>query len=126
MAHILLIEDDPTMRTTLEEMLRGAGHRVTVAANGAQGVRSFATERPDVVVTDVLMPEKDGIQTLREIRATAPSVPVIVVSGGGRTRYMDFLKVAKEFGAAEVLEKPLRRAALLDALARVLAGPKPG
>jgi DNA-binding NtrC family response regulator len=122
MSTVLLIDDDSGMRDMIRRMLESAKYDVLDATSGVAGIALFRERRPDVVLTDILMPDKDGVETLREIRKIDPQARVIAMSGGGRAKYTNFLKVAKEFGATETIEKPFRREELLAAVARVLAG----
>jgi DNA-binding response OmpR family regulator len=120
MAKILLIEDEMLVSSTLEIVLRKAGHTVVVAADGQIGLNKFAAERPDLVLTDIIMPEKEGIETIQEIRAIDPKVPILAYSGGGRTKNYDFLRMAHKLGANEVLRKPFANEDLLAAVRRCL------
>ena len=120
MAAILVIDDDEDVRDIVAQVLEGAGHRVTTARNGREGLTSFRADRPDVVVTDIIMPDKEGIETIRDLRTIAPGTPIIAMSGGGRTGNMDFLEVATEFGATRVLRKPFESRDLLDMVSQVL------
>lgn len=117
---VLIIEDDPAVRAILYEVLAGAGYRVVEAADGKEGLRLFETQAPGLVVTDMLMPEKDGIETIVAIRRKAPDVGIVAISGGGRARNMGFLDFSKTVGATEVLAKPFSREQLLDAVHRAL------
>jgi len=122
MGLILLIDDEPRMREMIRSMLESEKFEVIEASNGVVGLAQFKRHRPALVITDILMPEKDGIETLREMRALDPKARIIAMSGGGRAKYTNFLTIAQEFGATEVLEKPFRREQILAAVARALAG----
>lgn len=113
MAKVMLIEDDNLAARTLEIVFKKAGHHVVSVTDGEDGVRSFRAENPDVVVTDIVMPQKDGIEAVRELCALSAAIPVIAISGGDRTRNLEFLKVASEVGATEVLNKPFSNEAFL-------------
>ena len=121
MALILVIEDDQAMRKVIVSALKTAGHTVTEAENGQAGLSLLSVYQPDVVVTDVLMPEKDGIETIRDIRAGKHNVKILAISGGGRLANAAFLNTAKEFGADLVLQKPFLVRGLVDAVARLIA-----
>src|SRR5579872_6774863 len=82
--HVLVIDDDPVARVTMRAILEDQGYTVTCAANGKLGLNAFRMRRPDLVVTDIIMPEKEGIETILELRAVWPQGPIIAVSGGGR------------------------------------------
>lgn len=122
MGPILLIDDEPRMREMIRGMLESEKFDVIEASNGAIGLALFRRHGPALVITDILMPEKDGIETLREMRKLDPNARIIAMSGGGRAKYTNFLAIAQEFGAAEVLEKPFRREQMLAAVARTLRG----
>ena len=117
MARILVIDDERDVRETLSQALALEGHDVSVAANGKEGLQRIQSERPDIVITDILMPEKEGIETMLEIRRNTPAVKVIAISGGGRMRNMTFLDMASRLGADAIMTKPL----LLDELAATVA-----
>ena len=106
MARVLLIDDEEYVRMTLGQALEDEGHAVLMATNGREGLEVFAAERPDLVITDLLMPDKEGIETIRELRRIVPDVKIVVISGGGRVNNVDFLEVARKFGAAAALRKP--------------------
>jgi DNA-binding NtrC family response regulator len=107
MARVLLIDDEEYVRMTLTQALEDDGHEVIVAINGHDGLNRYIREKPDLVVTDVLMPEKEGIETVLELRKLDPKAKIIVISGGGRINNLDFLEVARKFGASAALRKPL-------------------
>jgi CheY-like chemotaxis protein len=117
---ILVIDDDPAMRDMIQRILVSANFDVVEAANGVAGLSLFRQHKPALVITDILMPDMDGIEALREMRRLDPQTRVIAISGGGRTKYKNFLEIAQEFGAGEVLAKPFRREQLLAAVSRML------
>lgn len=121
MARILVVDDEELARFTMREILEGAGHEVEEAKNGAQGISLQRSRRFDVVVTDIIMPEKEGVQTIIELRQEFPSLPIIAISGGGRTRNLDFLKIAEQYGAKKILPKPFSEEELLSAVEGCLA-----
>jgi len=103
----LVIDDDPIVRQTIQAILEEAGYSVTCAEDGRRGLAAFRRNRPDVVVTDIIMPEKEGIETILELRRIWPEGRIIAISGGGRTaKKDDFLRIAKGCGADAVLAKP--------------------
>jgi YesN/AraC family two-component response regulator len=116
MARILVIDDEQLARFTMREILETAGHEVEEAKNGDQGISSQKAQPFDVVITDIIMPEKEGVQTIIELRRDFPSLPIIAISGGGRTRNLDFLKIAERYGAKRILAKPFSEDELLDAV----------
>src|SRR5665213_1246979 len=117
---ILLIDDDPLVAFTVERMLQGGGYAVIRAADGDKGLRLLKSEHIDLVITDIIMPVKEGIETIREIRAHDAAVPVIAVSGGGHGSGGNYLRMAQALGATEVLSKPFDREELLGAVRRCL------
>lgn len=121
MARILVIDDDPGVRSVLLSMLTRKGHTVRCEGDGESGLAAFARERPDLVITDIIMPKKEGIETIQSIRRAAPDMPIIAISGGGRVANADFLPLATKFGATAVIAKPFASAVLLDAIQSALA-----
>lgn len=109
----LVIEDEAALRQMMRRMLESAGYEVMEAENGRVGVEAFRKQPADVVITDVIMPHKEGIETIRDIRAIDAKVRIVAISGGGRTQNMDFLKIAEKMGAAATLAKPFRKEELL-------------
>ncbi|MBV8140820.1 MAG: response regulator, partial [Verrucomicrobia bacterium] len=94
--------------------LVNAGYRVCEAENGEVGLAAYVTEKPKVVLIDLLMPKKEGIETIREIRAAGHRSYVIAMSGGCRTETADFLQIAKKLGADAILRKPFRIQELIE------------
>ena len=121
MKRILIIDDDPSIRTVFMRYLVGHGYEVDVAGDGREGLMRIETSPPDLVVTDVMMPEKDGLEVVLELRRILPDVPVIAISGGMRIAPMDFLPMIKKFGARKVLYKPIDLEDLLSAIEEELA-----
>ena len=103
---VLLIEDDVITRKVMRALFEGAGHTVRDAADGRKAVALLDQVTPDLVVTDIIMPEKDGFELIRDLRRTRPTVNIIAISGGGRVDAADYLKMATAFGAHRVLAKP--------------------
>ncbi|WP_303977892.1 response regulator [Dongia mobilis] len=116
MAHVLLIDDDELVRDMLQTALQLAGHDVTPAGNGREGLEKFAERRPDIVVTDIIMPEQEGIETILAIRRIDQALPIIAMSGGSSLGAVDFLNAARSFGASRVLNKPFSPKDLIAAL----------
>ncbi|OHC76187.1 MAG: hypothetical protein A3G18_00740 [Rhodospirillales bacterium RIFCSPLOWO2_12_FULL_58_28] len=122
MARILVIDDEELARFTLREILENAGHEVSEARNGNEGI-AFQKATPfDLVITDIIMPEKEGVETIIELKRDYPGIRIIGISGGGRTRNLDFLKLAEQFGAARVLAKPFTEDELLACVNACLSG----
>ena len=121
MANILVIDDDNDFRTILCATLEDAGHAVNEAGDGLAGIRSFRDSPADIVLTDMIMPEREGIETILELKRDFPDVKIIAMSGGGRLETNSFLSFAGKFGACGTLEKPFSAAHLLSAIDKVLA-----
>lgn len=122
MAVLLVIDDDEGMRKLMVRTLSGSKHRVFEAENGREGLKLMDEHRPDVVITDILMPQKEGIETIREVQERAPTTKIIAISGGGLSHNLMFLDVARAFGADAVLAKPFRPAQLVETVERMLGG----
>lgn len=120
MLRILLIDDDHDVRSMLRQTLTHFGHTVIEARNGREGLELFAHANADLVITDIVMPEKEGLEVLMELRSKRPPVKIIAISGGGRVSAADYLHMATQMGAAKVLAKPFSTAALLAAIAELL------
>ena len=118
MARVLVIEDDPEMRKSLEKTLQSAGHEVVLAADGHEGMKHFRSLPSDVVITDLFMPNQDGIETMINLRREFPAVKIVAISGNISAGAM--LSVAKRLGAVVVLEKPFDIDALLAAVNKAL------
>jgi CheY-like chemotaxis protein len=120
MATIMLVDDDDLVRSTIAHTLTGAGHGVVQARNGNEAL-SAATADIDLIILDILMPERDGIETLRELRQRSSDPPVLAISGGDRTGWIHPLEMASSLGASATLPKPFTPARLLEAVARLLS-----
>jgi CheY-like chemotaxis protein len=114
--HVLLIEDDVSVRRIVRRMLERSRHDVTEAENGRVGLDRLRDGAFDLVITDIVMPEMDGLETLIELRKHYPTLKVIAMSGGGRTGNMDFLGSAEKLGASAVLHKPFTSDVLTTAI----------
>jgi two-component system chemotaxis response regulator CheY len=124
MARILLIDDDDALRTMLRVTLIHFGHTVIEARNGKEGIAAFPYSEADLVITDIVMPEKEGNEVLMELRKKEPSVQIIAISGGGRGKATDYLRVAIQLGAAIALTKPFSNEALMAAVNQLLGTTK--
>ncbi len=114
----LVVDDDPMVCEIIARTLSSAGYSVQCAANGNEAVELFAKSPCAIVVTDIVMPEKEGIETIIELKRLDPAVKILAISGGGRERGKEFLRYASRLGANAVLSKPFRKAELLEILAR--------
>jgi len=120
MAKILVIDDDRMVRDTLKIILVAAGHEVMLTEDGNRGMQAFSTFTPDLVITDILMPEKEGMETIRDLRQLQPDIPIIAISGGGRVGNMSFLRVAERFGANRTITKPFEPEHIVATIAELL------
>ena len=116
---VLIIEDDDIMLRALGHAFQRAGSRVVVARDGDEGLARFAERTPDLVITDILMPNREGVETILAMKAKAPRVRILAISGGGRLGAEEILGLASRLGADAVLPKPFRAADIL-AVARDL------
>lgn len=105
MARILIIDDEPVIRTIVRQILEDAGFAVIEAENGQIGARLFREQRPDLVITDMMMPVQGGMETIKELRRDFPEVKIIAISGGS-PRAGSSLALAREVGAQRTLRKP--------------------
>ena len=103
---ILLIEDDDLVRATLKSALESTNYVVTEAADGEEGLKQFHAFSPDLVVTDILMPKKEGIETILALRRISPTLKILAMSGGDRVGNLEFLSMAEKLGADRTLQKP--------------------
>ena len=120
MANILVIDDDATIQLVFSQFLTSLGHEIMQAENGKKGMSMIQETRPDLVITDIMMPEMDGLEILMQLRSTHDSVPVIAISGGMRSLPVNFLQQAKLFGARYVFEKPVPLDVLRNAVTESL------
>jgi len=118
---VLLIDDDELFRRLVHVMLTSAGYDVQVAANGKVGIACYRQQRSDVVITDILMPVGEGLETIEALKAFDPDVKIIAMSSGGEGEF-GYLQTAVAFGARRILHKPFSRDELLLTLTAVLAG----
>lgn len=132
MTKVLVIEDDPEVRQTLVYILEDEGYKVVVAEDGAKGVRKFESDQPDLVITDVFMPNQEGFQTIREILARKPEAKIIAASAGFSSSSSSdddkrdfYLRMAHQLGATEVIPKPFEIDDLIRRVKRCLASDPP-
>lgn len=119
MARILIIEDDELLLDLLSKTLQAAGHTVMAAVNGRQGLKAFREEPADLVITDIVMPEQDGVGVAMALRKESPGTPLIAISGGV-SRSPLYLDLAKKLGASRVIAKPFPPAKILRAVNELL------
>lgn len=124
MANILVIDDDKLFVTLMVHTLTKHGHQVAFAFDGATGTRAFAKARFDAVVCDMVMPEQEGVQTIRQMRAEQPDIAIVAISGGlsfSHSSKIDVLDIAKRLGADVTLKKPFQLSELVAAVDQALA-----
>ena len=123
MSNVLLIEDDKDYLELMKDALEIAGFRVITAANGNEGIRLFSEQPCRIVVTDLLMPGKEGYETILALKQIMPAVRIIAISGGGNTgRGEDLLRHAKAFGAHFTMSKPIVMKDLVAAVGQLTSG----
>ena len=120
MPRILVIEDEPLVRDTIKKRLKIEGFEVTTADDGQKGVKSFRENPADLVITDIIMPEKEGIECIKELKRDFPDVKIIAISGGGRIGPFDYLDLAMKFGALRTFKKPFDWPDMLNAIRELL------
>ena len=120
MALILIVDDDDQFRIMLRQIFELAGHHVTEASNGKECISAYQEKHADLVVTDIFMPEKEGIETIIELRRIFPDVKIIAMSGGGCINKDDCLLMARCLGAKKILTKPFSREKLLKTVSEIL------
>ncbi len=126
MARILVIEDDVEVRKVLRQILEHAGYEVEEASNGEEGIKRYSEKQADLVITDIIMPKKEGIETITDLRIEFPDVKVIAISGGGRLGPEPYLELAESFGANRIIMKPFSAGEILDAVQELLEQPSEG
>jgi len=122
---ILLIDDDDLLREAICDLLESEGYEVTAAEDGNRGLESFQAARPEIVITDIMMPDRNGIETIVALSQENPQPRIIAISGGGgQLDSLSYLKMAERLGADRVLEKPFRAKVLLEAVESLLESEK--
>lgn len=128
MSHVLVIDDNPKVRSSMKAMLESCGFDVSVAGDGDEGLQQFRQEPFDLVISDIIMPRKDGFETVRELREMTDDVPIIVMSGGSvtardeiaRQATRDALELAETLGATRTICKPFSQDDLLKVIRECL------
>lgn len=121
MAKILVIEDEDSFRRVLVQMLTKAGFEVDQAGDGNKALQVCAEFEPDLVLTDIIMPDKEGLETIQELLELSPTLKIIAMSGGGKFGPDSYLPLAQKLGAKAALQKPFMREELLSTINQVLA-----
>lgn len=120
MTTVMIVDDHESVRAACSAMLDQAGYRSLEAENGKTAIKLLDTEAIDVVITDIIMPEQEGIETIRLIRKGHPGVKIIAMSGGGRIEPEEYLAVAEKIGAHVTLQKPFKKEQLLRTVCAAL------
>ena len=118
---VLLIDDEDRIRELLATILTDADYDVMCASNGAEAMELMNDQSFDLVITDILMPEKEGVETIMELKRKTPETRIIALSGGGRTKNFTPLKIAARAGADMTLQKPIEPDDLVEAVRKVMA-----
>jgi CheY-like chemotaxis protein len=126
MPTLLIIEDDHHILLMIKKMLEPLGYEIKLASDGNEGLEMFHKFEVDLVITDIIMPEKEGLEIIREMRRERPNLQIIAMSGGGKISADNYLETAKIFGAAKILEKPFTRKQMVSAVQDLLGDPQTG
>ena len=121
MAHILIVDDDPMIRIALRQALRSEGHKVTEAPDGQAALVLYRERHPDLIITNIVMPEKDGLETIKELRRDFPDAKIIALTGYEESVAGGHLELAREYGAAHAFTKPFDRDKMVAAVKELLA-----
>ena len=120
MARILIIDDDAMIRDLLVQILEREGYETVTASGGKDGIKTHRENPADLIITDLLMPEKDGLETIMELRRNSQDVKIIAMSGGGKIDPKTYLQIAKTMGAIETIAKPFHLRELLKTVQELL------
>ena len=118
--HILVVDDDEMMRAFVKELLLINDFKVTEADNGKTGLKEFRNDTPDLVITDIIMPEMEGISFIKELRSHNKSIPIIAMTGNIHGRMEEYLDLSSQLGADEILRKPVKSQVFLDTINKLL------
>lgn len=121
MAHILIIDDEEQIRLMLRWWFENEGYTVTLAANGKEGIAAYQAKPADLIITDLIMPDKEGLETIIELKQANPEIKIIAISGGGRNTPHGYLEMAEQLGATKTFNKPIRKADLMAAVNQLLS-----
>jgi two-component system cell cycle response regulator CpdR len=121
MKKVLIIDDEPYILLMLKKMLEKAGYEVDLASNGKEGLDLFEKHAADLVITDIIMPDKEGLEIILEMKKQRPDLKIIAISGGGRISPESYLECAKHFGASRVFQKPFKQKELISAVNELIA-----
>jgi DNA-binding response OmpR family regulator len=121
MKHILVVDDDVGIRDLLTAMLEREGYEVSAAADGKEAIRLFRRNPAELIITDIIMPEQEGLKTISDLRRAHPEVRIIAISGGGQYGLGEYLDVATALGADQTFAKPFDRLELVKAVRKLLS-----
>lgn len=121
MAKIIVIDDEPYILLMLKKMLEKEGHQVEMATNGVEGIDLYHKNGADLIITDIVMPEKEGLETIINLKTENPSLKVIAISGGGRVDSREYLHSAQLLGAERIFQKPFKKDEIVTAVNELLA-----
>jgi len=121
MAKIIVIDDEPYILLMLKKMLEKEGHQVEMATNGVEGIDLYHKNGADLIITDIVMPEKEGLETIINLKTENPSLKVIAISGGGRVDSREYLHSAQLLGAERIFQKPFNKDEIVRAVNELLA-----
>ena len=123
-ASVLVVDDEKSVRYMLRQVLERTGYRVFEASNGHEALRVLDEHNADLLIIDIIMPKKDGIETVIEIRRRSPDLPIVAISGGGGPPNLSYLDIARKFGADHILRKPFSVVELLNVVNKALGKAK--
>jgi DNA-binding NtrC family response regulator len=122
---ILVVDDEEQILGMLRTMLEREGYEIETARDGKEAARSYRARPADLILTDLIMPEQEGLGLILELRREFPDVRVVVMSGGGKVSAEEYLPIARKLGAVEALQKPFSRSELIRAIRSALSEPGP-
>ena len=120
MKTILVIEDDTNMLHMMSDLLARSGYHVLSAIDGVAGLNVYRSSQPDLVITDIIMPEKEGLEVIMELYKEQPRPKILAMSGGGMLEARTYLSLAQKLGANEIIEKPFRPSELLALIEKLI------
>ena len=118
--HVLIVDDDNMMREFIKELLKIHEFNISEAANGKDGLKQFRENTPDLVITDIIMPEMEGISFIRELRAYNKNIPIIAMTGNVHGRMEEYLDISSKLGADEVLRKPIKSKEFIETINKLI------
>ncbi len=116
---ILVVDDEIYIREGLKQVLDLEGYNTSMACDGKEALRMIDQDQPDLVITDIIMPEKDGVEVICKAKEKYPQLKIIAISGGGRISAHDYLKIAKQLGANSILTKPFSSSELISEINKI-------